>query len=89
MKYCVFYVKNEHGVSADVVKEMIETDGPVLTHHLSTNPDVDMTSIKVEKLIDSDDFVVTVDVHRTGMKWEPIQTVHLIVAPDRQGEMMM
>lgn len=51
--------------------------------------DMAMTSIKVEKLLDSDDFVVTVDVHRTGMKWEPIQTVHLRVAPPRQGEMMM
>lgn len=89
MRFCVFYVKNEHGVSADVVKEIIETDAPLLTHHLAKNKDVDLTSFKVEKLLDSDDFVVTVDVHRSGMKWEPIQTVHLRVAPPRQGELMM
>lgn len=89
MRFCVFYVKNEHVVSADAVKEMIETDAPLLTHHLSKNKDVDLTSLKVEKLLDSDDFVVTVDVHRNGMKSEPVQTAHLRVTPPNQGGMMM
>lgn len=89
MRFCVFYVKNEHGVSADVVKEMIETEAPLLTHHLYKNKDVDLTSFKVEKLLNSDDFIVTVDVQRSGQRCEPIQSVHLRIAPPRQGEMMM
>lgn len=93
MRFCVFYVKTDHGVSADAVKEMIEidavSDAPLLTRHLAKNKDVDLTSFKVEKLLDSDYFVVTVDVDRSGMEWEPIQTVQLRVPPPRPGDLMM
>jgi hypothetical protein len=84
MKYCVFYVKNEHALSDNVVKEIIKTT-PMLTEHLSENPDVDLDSLEVQSISDNKDVVVTVDVRRNGMKWEPIVCRQVILGRYKGG----
>lgn len=84
MRFCVFYVKNEHGLSISSIEDIFKTT-PMLTEYLSNNPDIDLDSLEVEYISDSKDLVVTVDVRRNGMKWEPIVCRHVILGPYKRS----